>query len=95
MELEVKQDTVGAVFNGVPSINTNNVQTQVLVDNGETIVLGGIFTTQVTESVTKTPFFGDLPYVGRLFRRNTKTDDKQELLIFITPRLLRDSLTSR
>ncbi len=95
MELEVKQDTVGAVFNGVPSINTNNVQTQVLVDNGETIVLGGIFTTQVTESVTKTPFFGDLPYVGRLFRRSTKTDDKQELLIFITPRLLRDSLTSR
>ncbi len=95
MELEVKQDTVGAVFNGVPSINTNNVQTQVLVDNGETIVLGGIFTTQVTESVTKTPFFGDLPYVGRLFRRNTKTDDKQELLIFITPRLLKDSLTSR
>ena len=95
MELEVKQDTVGAVFNGVPSINTNNVQTQVLVDNGETIVLGGIFTTQVTESVTKTPFFGDLPYVGRLFRRSTKTDDKQELLIFITPRLLKDSLTSR
>jgi type IV pilus assembly protein PilQ len=93
MELQVNQDTVGAVFNGVPSINTNSIQTQVLVDNGETIVLGGIFTTQQTESVTKTPFLGDLPYVGRLFRRNTKSDDKQELLIFITPRLIRDSLT--
>lgn len=93
MELQVNQDTVGAVFNGVPSINTNSIQTQVLVDNGETIVLGGIFTTQQTESVTKTPFLGDLPYVGRLFRRNTQSDDKQELLIFITPRLIRDSLT--
>lgn len=95
MELEVKQDTVGAVFNGVPSINTNNVKTQVLVDNGETIVLGGIFTVNTSESVTKTPFLGDLPYVGSLFRRNTRSDQKQELLIFITPRLIRDSLTSR
>ncbi|MFT7686249.1 MAG: type IV pilus assembly protein PilQ [Candidatus Azotimanducaceae bacterium] len=95
MELNVKQDTVGAVFNGVPSINTNSVQTQVLVDNGETIVLGGIFTTTVTESVTKTPFFGDLPYVGKLFRRTTNTDDKQELLIFITPRLITDSVSNR
>ena len=95
MELNVKQDTVGAVFNGVPSINTNSVQTQVLVNNGETIVLGGIFTTQVTQSVTKTPFFGDLPYVGKLFRRTTNTDDKQELLIFITPRLIRDSVSNQ
>ena len=95
MDLEVNQDTVGAVFNGVPSINTNSIKTQVLVDNGETIVLGGIFTTQATESVTKTPFFGDLPYVGKLFRRSTRTDDKQELLIFITPRLIRESLTTR
>ncbi len=95
MELEVTQDTVGAVFNGVPSINTNSIKTQVLVNDGETIVLGGIFTTQTTESVTKTPFIGDLPYVGRFFRRNTKSDQKQELLIFITPRLIRDSLTSR
>lgn len=95
MDLHVKQDTVGAVFNGVPSINTNSIQTQVLVRNGETIVLGGIFTTQVTQSTTKTPFFGDLPYVGRFFRRTTESDDKQELLIFITPRLIRESLTSR
>ena len=95
MQLEIKQDTVGAVFNGVPSINTNTIKTQVLVDDGETIVLGGIFTTQTTESVTKTPFIGDLPYVGRFFRRNTKSDQKQELLIFITPRIIKDSLTNR
>ena len=95
MELQVSQDTVGAVFNGVPSINTNNIQTQVLVNNGDTIVLGGIFTTQTTRSVTKTPFLGDLPYLGQFFRRNTESDDKQELLIFITPRLIRDSVTSR
>ncbi|MDA0789065.1 MAG: type IV pilus secretin PilQ [Proteobacteria bacterium] len=95
MELTVSQDTVGAVFNGIPSINTNNIQTQVLVNNGETIVLGGIFTTQTTRSVTKTPFLGDLPYLGQLFRRNTQSDDKQELLIFITPRLIKDSIGSR
>ncbi len=95
MELEVKQDTVGAVFNGVPSINTNNIQTQVLVENGETIVLGGIFTTQVTQSETKTPFLGDIPYIGSLFKRHTESDDKQELLIFITPRLIKDSPSGR
>ncbi len=95
MELEVNQDTVGAVFNGVPSINTNSISTQVLVNNGETIVLGGIFNTSTTQSVTKTPFLGDLPYVGRLFRRTTNDSKKDELLIFITPRLIKDSLTSR
>ncbi len=95
MDLEVTQDTVGAVFNGVPSINTNSIKTQVLVENGQTIVLGGIFTTTTTESVTKTPFLGDIPYLGRLFRRNTSSDDRQELLIFITPRIIKDTLTSR
>lgn len=95
MDLEVTQDTVGAVFNGVPSINTNSIKTQVLVDNGQTIVLGGIFTTQMTESVTKTPFLGDIPYLGRFFRTNSQSEDKQELLIFITPRLIKDSITSR
>lgn len=95
LELEVKQDEVGAVFNGVPSINTNRIQTQVLVNDGETVVLGGIFTTRDTTSTTKTPFLGDLPYVGRMFKRNTKSQDKEELLIFITPRLIQESLTSR
>jgi len=95
MDLEVTQDSIGAVFNGVPSIRTNSIQTQVLVNNGETIVLGGVFQTTVTEGVSKTPILGDLPWVGNLFKQTTRSDDKQELLIFITPRLIRDSLTSR
>jgi type IV pilus assembly protein PilQ len=93
MKLTVKQDTVGTIFEGVPSINTNEIQTQVLVDNSQTIVLGGIFTTDRNFSTTKTPFLGDLPYVGRAFRRTVERDDKQELLIFITPRIIQDSLT--
>jgi type IV pilus assembly protein PilQ len=95
MDLEVSQDSIGAVFAGIPSIKTNRIKTQVLVNNGETIVLGGVFQTVVSESVEKTPILGDLPWLGSLFRNKTKQDDKQELLIFITPRLIRDSLTSR
>ena len=88
MDLDVNQDSIGAVFNGVPSIRTNSIQTQVLVNNGETIVLGGVFQTVVSEGVSKTPVLGDLPWVGNLFKRTTRSDDKQELLIFITPRLI-------
>jgi type IV pilus assembly protein PilQ len=94
MELNVKQDTVGAIFNGVPSIDTNQIETQVLVDNGQTVVLGGIFTTDKQYSTTKTPFIGDLPYVGRLFRRTAEKDNKSELLIFITPRIIQEGMTS-
>ena len=95
MDLKVNQDTVGQVFAGVPSINTNEITTQVLVDNGQTIVLGGIFQTDRNTTVTKTPFLGDLPYVGRLFRRTLENDNKQELLIFITPRVIQDSVAGR
>lgn len=94
MELNVKQDTVGAIFNGVPSIDTNQIETQVLVDNGQTVVLGGIFSTDKQFSTTKTPFLGDLPYAGRLFRRTEQKDNKTELLIFITPRIIQESMTS-
>ena len=89
MELDVKQDTVGQVYNGIPSINTNQIRTQVLIDDGQTVVLGGIFQTFKNRSTDKTPLLGDLPYLGRLFRRTFERDDKQELLIFITPRVLR------
>lgn len=95
MKLTVKQDTVGQVFLGVPSINTNEIQTVVLVDNAQTVVLGGVFTTDRNFSTTKTPFLGDLPYVGRAFRRTVERDDKQELLIFITPRIIQDNLVRR
>jgi len=93
MDLNVTQDTVGQSFNGVPSINTNAIETQVLVDNAQTVVLGGIFTVDRNTSVTKTPFLGDLPYLGRMFRRDIERDDKQELLIFITPKIVEDTLS--
>ena len=95
MDLKVNQDSVGQVFNGVPSINTNQISTQVLVDNGQTVVLGGIFTSDVNHSTTKTPFLGDLPYIGALFRRSIERSQKQEILIFITPRIMEDVLTVR
>jgi type IV pilus assembly protein PilQ len=95
MDLAVNQDSVGAIFGGIPSINTNSITTQVLVDNGQTLVLGGIFQTSSNRQTDKTPFLGDLPFVGGLFRRNLQSEDKQELLIFITPRIIQDTLTQR
>jgi type IV pilus assembly protein PilQ len=92
MELDVKKDRVGQVFNGVPSIETQNINTQVLVGNGETAVLGGIFEQTVRNDVEKVPFFGDLPVLGNLFKKRSSQNDKQELLIFITPRIMDDSL---
>jgi type IV pilus assembly protein PilQ len=92
MDLEVNKDEVGAVFLGVPSIDTRSVKTQVLVDNGETVVLGGIYEQRKTKSSRRVPFFGDLPYVGFLFKTNTNEDIKRELLIFVTPKIIKDSL---
>lgn len=92
MDLEVSQDQVGSVFNGVPSIDTRSVQTQVLVDNGETVVLGGIYEQTTTDSVERVPFFGDLPYVGFLFKNTAKTDQKRELLVFVTPKIVKEGL---
>ena len=85
----------GEVINNIPTIDTNALETQVLVNNGETIVLGGIFQSEDVTQIDKTPFFGDLPVIGRLFRRTTHTEDKSELLIFITPRLVKDVLSTR
>jgi len=88
MDLKINQDTVGAVFSGVPSINTREVNTQVIVESGQTVVLGGVHEEQHKNDLSKVPVLGDLPYIGRLFRRTYKTDDKRELLIFVTPRVL-------
>ncbi|HLX23162.1 MAG TPA: type IV pilus secretin PilQ [Usitatibacter sp.] len=95
MDLEVKNDSVGTVFSGIPSIDTKAVTTQVLVDNGDTIVLGGIFQQETRTTTTKVPFLGDIPFVGYLFKTTSKTDNKTELLIFVTPRIVKDSLTAR
>jgi len=92
MDLEVNKDAVGQIFNGVPSIDTRSVKTQVLVDNGETVVLGGIYEQSKSKSSTRVPFFGDLPYVGFLFKTTKNIDTKRELLVFVTPKIVKDSL---
>lgn len=91
MELFVNSDTPGAPVAGGIAINTNRVATNVLVNDGETVVLGGIFQNETGNRVTKVPFLGDLPVVGSLFRNTFKIDNKQELLIFVTPRLVTDT----
>ncbi len=94
MDLAVNKDSpdFGNLVQGVPPINTNNVETQVLVDNGETVVLGGVYEQTKTKNINRVPFFGDLPLVGVLFRNKTETNDKQELLIFVTPKLLKEEV---
>jgi type IV pilus assembly protein PilQ len=92
MELFINNDTPGLVLpTGQRQIDTNRVATNVLVNDGETVVLGGIFVNETGNTVTKVPFLGDIPYVGNLFKKNVKLDNKQELLIFVTPRLVNDS----
>lgn len=95
MELDVKKDRVGQVFSGVPSIETQNINTQVLVGNGETAVLGGIYEQTERNDVEKVPFFGDIPIMGNLFKRKTVLNNKTELLIFITPKIMDESLSLR
>ena len=95
MDLEVKKEKVGQVFFGVPSIDTQKINTQVLVANGETAVLGGIFEQTERQDVDKVPFFGDLPVIGYAFKRKTIQSDKTELLIFITPKIMDESLGLR
>ena len=93
LELELTQDSIGSVLpNGEVSINKNYLKTSVIVKDGDTIVLGGVYRNEITNAVAKTPFLGDLPIVGALFRQTRKTETKNELLIFITPKLIRESL---
>lgn len=88
LNLDVNKDTVGQLTPGGYAIDTKHIQTQALIENGGTIVIGGIFTEDQTDGVDKVPFFGDLPVVGALFRRTTKSSNKKEMLVFITPRVL-------
>ncbi|MGM0413191.1 MAG: type IV pilus secretin PilQ [Pseudomonadota bacterium] len=88
MDLQINKDSVGEVFNGVPSVDTREVTTQALVADGETVVLGGIYETEQTREEDKVPLLGDLPLLGGLFRHTQEVNSKAELLIFVTPRLL-------
>jgi len=96
MDLTVTQDTIGEFIvlagSSVPSIDTQEVTTQVLVDNGETVVLGGVYRREKRNESDRVPFFGDLPYVGFMFRQTTDVDEKQELLVFVTPKIIKDAL---
>lgn len=92
MDLAVHKDNVGELFAGIPSIDTRSVETLVLVENGQTVVLGGIYETETSRDVRRVPFFGDIPVVGALFRSTTQTSDKSELLIFVTPKIISENL---
>ena len=97
MDISVNKDALNTTAtnnNGEPAIDTQKVESQVLVNDGETIVIGGIYEQTKVNNVVRTPFFGDLPYIGTLFRNRSKTNDKKELLIFVTPKIVREELTA-
>ena len=95
MKLNVNKDSRGQETAAGPAIDTKQVSTEVLVENGGTVVIGGIYTQDERTTTTKIPVLGDIPYMGFLFRQNQKSDDRRELLVFITPKILKDNLTLR
>ncbi len=96
MQLDIKKDSPQTAPSGTaPPIDTNTIKTQVLVENGGTVVIGGVYTQSETNSTSKVPLLGDIPIIGWLFKDNTKTDNKRELLIFITPRILSEKWNLR
>ena len=97
LDLDVKDDSVGQVVvasggENVPSIDTREISTQVLVNDGQTVVLGGILQTTQREDDTKVPYLGDIPVLGHLFKNTKHQDDKDELMIFITPKIVREGV---
>src|ERR1019366_5111454 len=95
MDIDVSDDTVGAGVTSarggsVPSIDTRQILTQVLVNDGQAVVLGGILETTRSKSDTKVPFLADIPWLGNLFKSTININNKTELLIFITPKILRE-----
>ncbi|MGH8582134.1 MAG: type IV pilus secretin PilQ [Gammaproteobacteria bacterium] len=97
MTLKVSKDApiLCVTESDVPCIDTRNLSTEVLVDNGETVVLGGVYEQTNSSAATRVPFFGEIPYFGALFRRTVDQRDKDELLIFVTPKILKETLSLR
>jgi type IV pilus assembly protein PilQ len=96
LELNVTNNSRGdPTADGPPAIDTESIQTEVIVNDGETVVLGGLYQTRTDLIQQKTPVLGDLPVLGRLFRNSARTNDKDELLIFITPRIIREGVGVR
>jgi type IV pilus assembly protein PilQ len=99
MTVEVRKDSVGQFVQlgggfQVPSIDTKNVSTQIQVNNGDTAVIGGIFEETIRNETDKVPLLGDIPVIGYLFKTTSKSSEKAELLIFLTPRVVRESVTT-
>lgn len=92
LDLKIIQDSVAELTDSGPAIDSTKIDTQVLANNGETIVLGGIFKSDSVKSEDKTPFFGDIPVLGRLFKRTSTTNEKSELIIFITPKIVNSEI---
>ncbi len=96
MDVNVTKDSIGQlVFGGIPTIDTNHITTQVLVENGGTVVIGGVYLQTQTDGENKVPLLGDIPVLGNLFKNSTKIDNKSELLIFITPKIMKDAMGLR
>lgn len=95
LDVNVNKDSVGAVTNNVPSIDTKSIQTQVLVENGGTVVIGGIFEQTDRSDVAQVPLLGDIPVVGNLFKTRTNSSRKTELLIFLTPKVVSERTAAR
>ncbi|HEU0282775.1 MAG TPA: type IV pilus secretin PilQ [Gallionella sp.] len=95
MDLKINKDTRGTDTIAGPAIDTKQITTQVLVENGGTVVIGGIYRQELNDTVNKIPLLGDIPVVGFMFRNKAQRDDKNELLIFVTPRILKESLNLR
>src|SRR5690349_20678150 len=98
LDLNVKKDNVGQIFIGqggaqIPSIDTREITTSVIVNDGQTVVLGGILETERRETEKKVPWLGDIPGLGHLFKTTTKINNKDELLIFVTPKILREGVS--
>ena len=95
MKVAVNRDAVGQLTPAGFAINTRAVQTEVLVENGGTVVIGGIYEQTEINRVNKVPLLGDVPYVGTLFRSTSRTSNKTELLVFLTPRVVTDTAMAR
>jgi len=94
LTVNVNKDSRGVETRAGPAINTKNVNTQVLIDNGGTVVIGGIYTQTERSDNVKVPLLGDIPYVGNLFKNNRRTNDRRELLVFLTPRIISNAVAT-
>ncbi len=95
LNVDINKDSRGTLTPQGYSINTQHVQTQVLVENGGTVVIGGIFTQDEREDISKVPVLGDMPYLGNLFKNKARISSKTELRIFLTPKVVSDQATLR